>query len=359
MKTILFSQKSHLKASIGLFFISAALVCFSALSANAQGYEIKDTSFYDTFTDTDVNGTGFEWTSDGWANMTITSSTDALSVAGFGRRYAGFSLVLTETVDLTWNPVLYFEAKSTVDTTKLEVRVLDNAGKSTDSQYTYTIAKTDDYQVFEIDLEGAGNIDLSQVDEINFNRAGYADMDPKADIEIRVISFGTLPPSSEPADSFNLTLSASPSEGGTVTGAGKYEAGTQVTIEAVPNTGYEFTGWTGDVTGTDSSTVVTVDSDMSLTAVFDPVVSIEKNTNNITASVYPNPLHNESLKINLEGFNKETQVNINDITGKLIYSKTVSTSTLEIANNGLLNKGIYIISISDNQNSTYKRLIVR
>ena len=40
---------------------------------------------------------------------------------------------------------------------------------------------------------------------------------------------------------YTVTLSANPSEGGTVSGGGTYAAGTKVTISATANEGYEFT----------------------------------------------------------------------------------------------------------------------
>jgi len=68
--------------------------------------------------------------------------------------------------------------------------------------------------------------------------------------------------------SFTLTTGVSPSGAGTITPAtGRYDAGTQVTVTATANTGYEFTGWSGACTGTGSCTV-TMTSDQSVTANF-------------------------------------------------------------------------------------------
>lgn len=46
---------------------------------------------------------------------------------------------------------------------------------------------------------------------------------------------------------YTLTLSSVPSIGGTVKGAGVYEAETKVTVEAIPAQGYRFAGWEGPV----------------------------------------------------------------------------------------------------------------
>jgi len=47
-----------------------------------------------------------------------------------------------------------------------------------------------------------------------------------------------------------------------------YDVGTQVSIRAIPNSGYRFTGWTGAETGTTNPITVTMDSDKSITASF-------------------------------------------------------------------------------------------
>ena len=66
---------------------------------------------------------------------------------------------------------------------------------------------------------------------------------------------------------YTLTLAASRSNGGTVTGACVYDAGSEVTINAAPASGYTFKKWSdGD---TNAERMVTVDGDMSLTATFE------------------------------------------------------------------------------------------
>ena len=66
---------------------------------------------------------------------------------------------------------------------------------------------------------------------------------------------------------YTLTLAASPSNGGSVTGAGVYDAGSEVTINAAPASGYTFKKWSDG--NTNAERMVTVDGDMSLTATFE------------------------------------------------------------------------------------------
>ena len=62
--------------------------------------------------------------------------------------------------------------------------------------------------------------------------------------------------------------------------SGTFDHGTVLTLEAVPDTGYHFTGWSGDLTGNTSPTTVTVDGPQSITAGF----AINTYTLNVTGS---------------------------------------------------------------------------
>ncbi|MDD6750207.1 MAG: hypothetical protein PUF28_10370, partial [bacterium] len=53
---------------------------------------------------------------------------------------------------------------------------------------------------------------------------------------------------------------------GSVTGGGEYEAGTQATVTAVANSGYQFKQWSDGNTSATRS--VTVNSNLTLTATF-------------------------------------------------------------------------------------------
>ncbi|MDB5031545.1 ice-binding family protein [Mucilaginibacter sp.] len=62
-----------------------------------------------------------------------------------------------------------------------------------------------------------------------------------------VAHFSTIP-----ASQFAVVLSSNPAAGGSTTGSGAYAAGTSVTVNATPNTGYTFVNWTDN--GTIAST---------------------------------------------------------------------------------------------------------
>ena len=70
--------------------------------------------------------------------------------------------------------------------------------------------------------------------------------------------------------SYTITATASPANGGTVTGAGSYTSGSTATLKAMANTGYTFTNWTkdGSVVSTNATYSFTVSEDASYVANF-------------------------------------------------------------------------------------------
>ena len=82
---------------------------------------------------------------------------------------------------------------------------------------------------------------------------------------------------------FNITVTANPSQGGTVTGGGTYNNGQSCTVSATANTGYTFTNWTenGSVVSSNANYTFTVQSNRNLVANF------TLNTYTITATANP------------------------------------------------------------------------
>ncbi len=77
---------------------------------------------------------------------------------------------------------------------------------------------------------------------------------------------------SSPVDTvqvYSLTVSAEPSEGGTVSPSqGEYDSGTEVEITASPNEHWVFQSWQGGHTGRSNPATVTMNSDKDITALF-------------------------------------------------------------------------------------------
>jgi hypothetical protein len=71
-------------------------------------------------------------------------------------------------------------------------------------------------------------------------------------------------------NSYTITVSANPANGGTVTGGGSYQQGQSCTVAATANTGYTFTNWTenGNVVSTNASYTFNVTGNRTLVAHF-------------------------------------------------------------------------------------------
>ena len=70
--------------------------------------------------------------------------------------------------------------------------------------------------------------------------------------------------------SYTISVSASPSNGGTVSGGGTYQHGQSCTVHAVANSGFTFTSWTenGNVVSTNANYTFTVSGNRNLVAKF-------------------------------------------------------------------------------------------
>jgi len=79
-----------------------------------------------------------------------------------------------------------------------------------------------------------------------------------------------------------------------------YDPGTVVTLTAVPDTGYVFVEWSGDLSGTVNPTTITMDANKAVTATFDVDTGVEEvglPTEFALSQNYPNPF-NPSTTIN-------------------------------------------------------------
>lgn len=117
-----------------------------------------------------------------------------------------------------------------------------------------------------------------------------------------------------PIAQFTVTAEAAPVEGGSVSGAGTFDEGTNVTLEATPEAGYQFLNWTENEVEVSASTVYefVLDGDRNLVANFEliPVKSYQ-SVNHLVTIV-------ESGKTST----------LNRVTRKI-----TSTSTVTITNN--------------------------
>lgn len=82
----------------------------------------------------------------------------------------------------------------------------------------------------------------------------------------------------ETASQNQYTLTTAASGQGTVSGAGNYNPGKSVSVSAVPASGWEFSGWSGSVSGNTNPISVVMNSNKTITANFTEISINQPNT---------------------------------------------------------------------------------
>ena len=131
-----------------------------------------------------------------------------------------------------------------------------------------------------------------------------------------------------------------------------YDAGTQVELTATADEGYEFTGWSGDATGTNNPLTITMDSAISITADFTFIIGVENNSTRLFR-VYPNP-SNGRFTVDISP--DEVTYSVISISGRVVKNGIASGSfVLDMSE---FNKGVYALSINTQNRVLVKRIIV-
>lgn len=75
-----------------------------------------------------------------------------------------------------------------------------------------------------------------------------------------------------------------------------YFPGSSVILTAIPDEGYEFSGWEGDLTGTDNPAGLIMDEDKNITALFSELTGVMDAAalEGVNMQIYPNPFSSET-----------------------------------------------------------------
>jgi hypothetical protein len=261
-----------------------------------------------TLTATTNEGYTFiNWTKDG--EEVSTSTTYSFTVTEAGDYMANFELNTYE-ITVTANP----EAGGTVDGAGVydhgEICTLtatanqnyffvnwtkDGEVVSTETEYSFTVTEAGAYTAnFELNsyeitatanpeeggtITGVGTYTHGQYCILTaVANTGYTFLNWTKDNTVvattAIFSFPVLAAGEYVANfelnSYEITATANPEEGGTVTGIGSYDYGETATLTAMPNLGYSFVNWVENdsVVSTEAEYTFTVTSDKSLTANF-------------------------------------------------------------------------------------------
>ncbi|MDX9847783.1 MAG: T9SS type A sorting domain-containing protein, partial [Tenuifilaceae bacterium] len=142
--------------------------------------------------------------------------------------------------------------------------------------------------------------------------------------------------------SYTITATANPVEGGYISGTGNYNHNSTVNLVATPNTGYEFVNWTDseNEVSTNEAFSFTATTDRNLVANFSLINSVFMvSSDKFKLNIYPNPTK-DILNINFWG--KET---INSIPIKIYVYNSVGKVVKE--NYYYSYEGVLEVPISD------------
>ena len=156
-----------------------------------------------------------------------------------------------------------------------------------DTPYTYNggnlligVYNTNKGSYNKVEWYGTSNL-TSGVSAYGNNSSSLNSVGYNAQSFLPKTTFTYMPAAS--ADPVAITVSANPTEGGTVTGAGTYDPGTTATLTATANEGYTFTNWTKN--GVVISTNTTYSFTVSTAATY--VANFTLNSYTITATAVP------------------------------------------------------------------------
>jgi len=154
-------------------------------------------------------------------------------------------------------------------------------------------------------------------------------------------------------NSYTITVTADPTEGGMVTGAGNYDYGASCTLTATANENYEFINWTKNdvVVSTDVTYTFEVTASEDYVAHFRYFDSVDEDT--AVCQIFPNPF-TSLLSITTEKAIKN--VRVYDVYGHLLMEKAVSDNHFVFDLSGL-SPGSYIMHVDYGDNRSIHRIM--
>jgi hypothetical protein len=195
----------------------------------------------------------------------FSSKTDWITVSSSDKVFSGsVTMVANDWTTITFNNPFVYDG-----TSNLVLVADDNSGAYTNSPHMACRVFTANSQAIYIYSD---NTNYSPSSPSSYNGTVLS-------VKNQII----LTKEAQAAGPCEITVSANPANGGTVTGAGTYDSGTTATLTATANEGYTFTNWTRN--GVVISTNATYSFTVSTAAEY--VANFTLNSYTITATAVP------------------------------------------------------------------------
>jgi uncharacterized repeat protein (TIGR02543 family) len=134
-----------------------------------------------------------------------------------------------------------------------------------------------------------------------------------------------------------------------------YYEGEDVALNALANEGWQFDGWSGDITSISATETLSIIANTTLTATFTEVTSVA-NGELANITLYPNPFSNA---ITISNANRVSRVTVTNILGQVVIDKKISSIDEEVVSTQSLTKGIYLLTIHGTQGERIVRRMVK
>lgn len=200
--------------------------------------------------------------------------------------------------------------------------------------------------------ETVSNPNVSQRTSSNYDLVYYDFSEYETDATIKYVFALDDGPAT-----YTITANSSNPAWGTVAGGGTFEEGETATLRATPEAGYCFVEWQDG--NTLNPRTITVTGDATYTATFELCnQGINEASSNVSMSLYPNPANN-SVKLSIAGVSGNVNCTVLDMSGRVVYSKTVNAEEATTINVSNFAKGAYFVRVTNNEFTKVEKLVVR
>ena len=153
---------------------------------------------------------------------------------------------------------------------------------------------------------------------------------------------------------FQITATVDPAEGGTATGSGTYNYGDEVTITVETNEDWAFQNWTENsaVVAEEKTFTIIATANHNFVAHLMYTEGVDEQSG-IKTLIYPNPVND---KLTIEAEQALGTVEIYNLMGALVYSQKDCANKVEI-NTSDLPTGIYFIRMTNDKTSEARRFV--
>jgi uncharacterized repeat protein (TIGR02543 family) len=128
-------------------------------------------------------------------------------------------------------------------------------------------------------------------------------------------------------------------------------SGTVLNLEAIAANGFNFTGWTGDITSSESSVTVTMEGNKTVNARFSALSALPENEVS-PVIIYPNPVVSELFIVTEL---RAVRCSIYNLSGqKIIDIMPDESNSVDVS---VLNEGLYILVLElENGNQLTRKI---